>query len=125
MHAAHLCMLYLEEATEVGRSKAADLHERYPSAEHCAPPPPPPARVDCAGAWSPCLWSCADKTYDVWLQAAGGGAACEYAAGDTAKCEVGEGSCRAQQDCEGEWSGKSSSHRTLTSSSPHPRRILI
>jgi hypothetical protein len=65
MHAAHLCMLYLEDATEAAKIKAAELHANYPSAEHCAPPPPPPISVDCEGGWSPCLKSCADKMCEI------------------------------------------------------------
>ena len=89
-HAAHLCMLYLEEGTEEGAAKAAELHARYPSAEHCAPPPV--GRQDCEGEWSPCSELCEAAVWREWVELkppSGGGAPCPSAV----DCQPGEGSC--------------------------------
>ena len=90
-HAAHLCMLYLEEGTEQGAARAAELHARFPSAEHCAPPP---VRQDCEGEWSPCSELCEAAVWREWVEhkpPSGGGVPCPPAV----DCQPGEGSCPA------------------------------
>ena len=96
-HAGHLCMLYLEQGTEQGAARAAELHAKYPSAEHCTPPerePPAVVRQDCGGEWSSCSELCEAAQWRVWTQRRpplGGGSACPQAI----DCQPGEGDCSA------------------------------
>eukprot|EP01043_Picozoa_sp_COSAG02_P034970 COSAG02_NODE_2476_length_8733_cov_9.786542_2_plen_980_part_00 len=88
-HAGHLCMLYLEEGTEEGIARAAELHMQFPSEEHCAPPA---VRQDCEGEWSACTELCEAALWREWTEhkpPSGGGAPCPSAV----DCQPGEDGC--------------------------------
>ena len=61
--------------------------------------------VQCLGTWSPCLPSCANKTYTVTRPSSGNGAACLHLDGASDFCSPHEGDCAPNVDCIGAWPG--------------------